>query len=104
MTPFLLGVLVVLVASPFLCVPIIAGLYALGAPAVRRRREMEDAKLRVLQLRAARLQNDLAVVENRAHKLSNDVVLGDLKIEVERRKLYALQNWRPEGGDSEAFR
>lgn len=64
--------------------------YGVTCGHVRENRAAEQialAKLETERLRAARLQADLAVVTTRAQKLSNDVVLTDLKIETERARL-----------------
>lgn len=64
------------------------GLYGLYRGS--HKRKMEDAKLRTESLRAQRLERDLAVVENRAIKLSNDIVKEDLQIEMLRMTVKAM--------------
>jgi hypothetical protein len=65
-----------------LAITILIGAY--GVHLYNQRQRAEEAKVRVNELRGQRLQYDLEVVQNRAQKLGNDVVLGDMRIERER--------------------
>lgn len=79
---------------------IAAGLH--GQKIVDQKNRREEAKIAVDELRAQRLKTDLEVVANRAHKLANDVVLGDMKIELARRQMIAAGIIKPPDGSDSA--
>lgn len=86
--------------TPFI---ITAGLLWDSLARARNDRQIKEArelaKLAVDQLRAARLERDLQVVENRAHLVANQSTMVELRIE-EKRKELGLD--RP-AGDSPAW-
>jgi len=65
--------------------------------------ELMELKKETEKLRAARLERDLMVVENRAHLVASQTVKADLAIEVTRRELGYPADRGPKSGDQGAW-
>lgn len=82
----------------------LAGIH--GQKIIDQKNRKEEAKIKVDELRAQRLQRDLEVVENRAHLVASQEVRTALQIEKIRRELHMLpdpSNTSPTGTDSPAW-